>query len=111
MWARDSMGESTDTTEWSSLPKKLLHCISFNANCCLNAARANVDYSAPSVRRDFPPGSGNGAEICMDITIIDDTWIEGTEYFHVFQDLQTHGVGVREGTNHRVATIIDNDCA
>lgn len=47
------------------------------------AAIAGRDYSRVSEIVVLPAGSGNGATACIDVPIINDDLIEGTEYFIV----------------------------
>jgi hypothetical protein len=42
-----------------------------------------MDYSRVSEIVTFPAGSGNGAMACIDVPIVNDDLIEGTEYYIV----------------------------
>lgn len=55
----------------------------------------------------FSNGSANGSELCVNITIIDDTIEERNESFRVAIEVITPFVGIR---NHQTdVIIIDND--
>ncbi len=57
----------------------------------------------------FSAGVQNGAMVCIDIIIIDDNTVEGTESFRVSLALNTPGLGVILGNIMTVVTIGDNE--
>ena len=77
------------------------------------AASSGMDFISASRSLIFPPGSGNGDTFCMNITIVDDSLIEGSERFRVYLNVpySTSRVGVRlRGRSVIYPTITDNDC-
>ena len=58
----------------------------------------------------FPAGSSDGdMSQCVDVTITEDTLVEGDEAFAVTLTLQTTGVGVTTGNSTTTVTITDNE--
>ena len=77
----------------------------------LIAARGD-DYHSVNTHLMFPPGSGNGTALCVNVTIVDDDLIEGNEVFNVrlYYYYNDEGVGIGRTIQTSGVTIIDNDC-
>jgi hypothetical protein len=77
------------------------------------AATANRDFLSIHKTLTLPPGSGDEASVCLNITIIEDNFIEGNEWFRVRRYSPYNGnSGVGPGGyRYLTATIIDNDSA
>ena len=57
----------------------------------------------------FSAGSDDGTLNCLNITIVDDVFIEGNEDFTVTLVLETPGMGVATETTTTTVTIADNE--
>lgn len=57
----------------------------------------------------FPANSSSGDMECLNVTIIEDTLLEGDETFTVSLELLTIGKGVQLGNSVVVVSIVDNE--
>ena len=73
----------------------------------LSAAIAGSDYVSVSMDVVFPAGTSNGGVQCIDVTIMDDSEMEGDETFTV--TLTTSSPAVTLGNAVTTITITDND--
>ena len=70
-------------------------------------ATAGSDFSSMSCSLAFPVDSSYGAEECTNISVLEDTVFEGSEYFHVTLSVLTSNV--TSARSFTQITIIDND--
>ena len=75
-------------------------------NSSLHAAMFDTDYTSISSDEVFPSGSTDGT-MCVNITILDDTALEGNQSFTL--TLTTSDPDVVLGNNVTIITITDND--
>ena len=77
--------------------------------CCLSLASAiaDADYGMANMDLTFPTNSGINNTQCLDVTITEDTVLEGAETFTV--TLTTADTVVMLGNNEITVTIIDNE--
>lgn len=74
----------------------------------LAATVDNGDFGLLSLPLTFAPGSGDGALMCVPISILPDTKAEGEEEFTISLDLLTAGTSLSLGNNAAIV-IIDDD--
>ena len=75
----------------------------------VDSATANVDYETVNMNLTFVVNSTDSTAQCLNVTITDDTLVEGDEIFMVTLVVVTTGVGVTLGSNSTTILIIDND--
>ena len=67
------------------------------------------DFTELSTSLEFPAGSPEGTTRCLNITINEDTLIEGNETFSVMLTLISTELGVTMGNSITTVTILDNE--
>ena len=71
---------------------------------------AGEDYNADTSALSFLPGSLNGTEMCLNISIIDDDRVEYNETFSITLTVDNPLDTINGGsTAHADVTIVDND--
>ena len=80
----------------------ILYSLSINAD----SAVAGSDYEMTTMNLTFPISSMDTDTECLNITIMEDTLVEGEETFTV---TLTTGLGVTTGTDVTTVTIMDNE--
>lgn len=68
------------------------------------------DYKGISSRLMFPHGSISGSILTVNITIVDDLYLEEVEYFTVYAFSMDSGVHFKPERNSTLIFIEDNDC-
>ena len=63
----------------------------------------------PSMEMIFIAGTMDGATACIDVSIIDDPFVEGPETFGILLELETTDLGVTLGDAMTVVSIVDNE--
>ena len=83
-------------------------CRAEHPDCHSIAATAGTDYEAPSQQLlTFPAGTSTGVMSCVDVSITDDSAVEGDETFTV--SLTSSSPIVTLGNDQVTITITDND--
>ena len=67
------------------------------------------DFTELSASLEFPAGSPEGTARCSNITINEDTLVEGSETFSVMLTLISMELGVTMGNSVTTVTILDNE--
>ena len=71
------------------------------------SATADVDYMSTDMAFSFPEESVDGDRQCMNITILDDTLVEGDETFNISVSVLT--TGLRVTADEPAIIVIEDD--
>ena len=67
------------------------------------------DFGSVSIFRTFSPGSGDGALMCLPVTVFPDTEAEGDEKFNIALQVVTAGESLYTGNSHTSIILTDDD--
>lgn len=76
----------------------------------IGSATAGVDYEAITTNLTFAENSVDNTMQCINVTTIDDTLVEGNEFFTAMLSFVSSGVDVMLGGVESTVTIVDDDC-